>query len=225
LQFSGDIQMVRIFVNNKAIEADPTVSLLHVLEKQGMEIPSLCFHPVLGGSGNCGLCIVEVCSQGNWKIQRACLLKPTEGMQIRLETPDVIRQRAIAARLLLHRGPFINKHFEKYLNDLISEALKNEFADDFKEKSDLKEIRGTLYQSLDIGCVLCGLCIRTCSKAGKGNLVFLGKGKKMRVGFVAHIEDYQDCGNCTACSHICPTGFIFSDARHAFQKGLYSDSN
>jgi len=214
-----------LFVNDKAVEADTAASLLHALRKQGMEIPSLCFHPAMDGYGSCGLCMVEVYSQGIWKIEHACLLRPTEGMQIRLDTPNIIKQRAIAARLLLRRGPFLNKHTEKYLCTLVAQASKYGLADGFKVSDDLEGMRGALYHPINIGCILCGLCIRTCSKAGKGCLTFLGKGKNLRVGFVSQKGNASGCGSCTACSHVCPTGFIFPDARHAFQSGIYSNSH
>ena len=210
--------MVNIIVNDKEVEADPAASLLEALRKQGMEIPSLCFHPAVEGYGGCGLCMVEVCSRGIWKIERACLLKPAANMQVRLETPNIIEQRAIAARLLLYRGPFRNKHTEKYLALFVSQALENGLADKFKEEDDLEEIRKSLYRPVNSGCILCGLCVRICGKAGKGCLTFLEKGKNLRVGFIPAKDGRYGCEKCTACSHICPTGFIFPDAIHAFEK-------
>ena len=206
-------EFAKIIVNEQPVVAERNISLLKVLNNQKIVIPSLCYNALLDAYGGCGLCIVEISRNGAWEPQRACLLKTEEGLEIRTTSTRIRWLRSQAARLLLKHGPFNKKSIESLLIKLIKEGEATTNPDYVYEN--LESPYETSNNLINSGCILCGLCIRICKKVGKNQLVFLGRGKNLRVGMVAN-DELGACGLCRACSNICPTGFIAPDARQVF---------
>ena len=200
-------------------------SLLDALRGSAVEVPSLCFHPALGGDGRCGLCVVEVLSGDGWQPRLACQTSAEEGMVVRTNTPRVRHLRAHSASLLLDRGPF--------RTDAAGEVLRRCVAGDPSPSAWIAArgmdadcdgraaVGGVAAGGVIAGCILCGLCVRACARTGKGLLTLLGRGYGTRVGMVTRDAAGMTCGSCRACQRVCPTGFINPDAEHTFTKGLY----
>lgn len=211
-------KLVEIIADGKQLTVSPGISVLQALRDQGIDIPALCYHPSLEANGSCSLCIVEVWNTGNWEPRHACLLKVEDGLQIKTVTPRLRLMRAWAAQILLQRRPFANKETE----ELLLKIANNEAVQDRGNENLAKCIKDLSVNWAE-GCILCGLCIKICSKIGKNHLTFLGRGKTLRVGLVFGEAEKASCENCHACRNICPTGFITPDAEHAFKARLYAD--
>lgn len=94
-------------INNKEVEAESGELLIHVAERNGIEIPSLCHNPKVKSYGACGVCVVENAKGG--KLMRSCSTEvgpQFEGMEINTESDRVIQARKIALELLMtdHTG-------------------------------------------------------------------------------------------------------------------------
>ncbi len=186
-----------MIVDGVEVSCDSEDSLLKCLLAAGKDIPSLCYHPALGADGRCGLCVIEVEVNDRWELQLACLTKPSSGLQVKTESERVGRMRAISAQLLLQRGPFLKAEMLPYLHKVgclhHSEGRKDSFP-----------------ISEGNGCILCGLCVRSCAKTGRGLLTFAGKGQDLQV---YSWPSQSDCGNCRACIAVCPTGYMSTETK------------
>ena len=73
--------MPKITIDDHEYDAEDGMSVLQVARANGVQIPTLCFHPSLKPSGSCRLCAVEV--PGNSTAKRltmlACVLKVKDG--------------------------------------------------------------------------------------------------------------------------------------------------
>jgi NADH dehydrogenase/NADH:ubiquinone oxidoreductase subunit G len=203
-------KLVEIIVDGKNLAIPPNTTVLQALRDNDVNIPSLCWHPSLQACGSCGLCIVEVFNGKSWRARQSCLLKVKDGMQIKTATQRLKLMRSRAAQILLRRRPFHNKELEQLLLNLVQDE-NTEKQEDENLTRYIKDLSG----NLTIGCIMCGLCIRICSKIGKHHLTYLGRGKNLRISFISG-NDQDSCGNCRACNHVCPTGFITPNAREAF---------
>ena len=209
-------ELVEITVDGKnmAVSADTTV--LQALREHDIHLPALCYHPHLEAYGSCGLCLVEILNDDNWETKHACLLKVKDGLQIRTDTSELRLLRSWAAKIFLRHRPFLNHKTENFLLNLVQDEIKEKPEDENLTKC-IKDLSGYMTE----GCILCGLCVRMCSKIGKHHLTFLGKGKNLRISFVRGKSGETSCGNCRACCHVCPAGFITSNAEQAFSAKLY----
>ncbi len=210
------MKRVEVIIDNQVLSVRQDIPLIQALREQGILLPSLCYHHLLGGYGSCGLCVVEIYTGAGWRPRHACLLQPEAGLQVKTNTPTVLRLRARAARLLLRRGPFPKKEVEELLGHLVQKGEKKCFEPDDKEAAARSRAGNPAP-----GCILCGLCVRICEKIRKSRLTFLGRGKNLQVSFVSAEEETAACGSCKACQRICPTGFIEPSAREAFTARLY----
>lgn len=199
-------ELIDIVVDDQKMQVPPNIPLLQALKDNNIIIPSLCYHAKLEPYGGCGLCLVESCQRGVWQVKHACLTMTESGGQFRTRTERVLKLRARAACLLLKRGPFIKPGVHNFLLALVDQSK-----DTFRAES-VQPMNGAFKDKsanvMNPGCILCGLCVRMCRKIGKNQLVFIGRGKNLRVAIAKN--DSETCGRCTACRQVCPTGFIQS---------------
>lgn len=97
-------KVIKINIDGKEIVGRTSDTILSLASKNGIKIPTLCYHKNVSVYGSCGLCIVE--AQGIQKLLRACATKPSDGMVIHTDTPRVRHSRKIALELLMsdHEG-------------------------------------------------------------------------------------------------------------------------
>jgi predicted molibdopterin-dependent oxidoreductase YjgC len=173
--------MIQITVDDRIHSVEPGTTVLEVLKDNGVEIPTLCYHPALRPSGSCKLCAVEVESRsGRSTAMLSCVLKVKTGLVVRTTGQVVERARTKAFQNLLQMAPQ-----SKEIRDL---ALR--FGIDPGPPPD--------------GCIRCRLCIRVCKEiVGAGALVMEKRDEK---DYVVPVSDA--CIGCGTCANICPTRVI-----------------
>lgn len=90
---------VRVTINEKATEAQPTDTVLAVAKRLGIEIPTLCYMDGKKPSESCGLCMVQV--EGVEGHVPACAKRVHDGMVVHTETEALRKVRKVALELLL----------------------------------------------------------------------------------------------------------------------------
>jgi predicted molibdopterin-dependent oxidoreductase YjgC len=179
--------MIEITIDGQAHEAEEGHTVLEVARDNGIEIPTLCYHPALKPSGSCKLCAVEMTGRtGNRRIAvLSCILKATDGLAITTSGPIVDAARTKAFRNLLHLAPQ-------------SDRLRQ-----------LADAHGVDLGPPPDGCVRCRLCIRVCKE-----IVGAGALKMNKIDGVAFVVPEPDrCIGCGTCANICPTDAIRLDDR------------
>jgi len=176
-----------ITLNNKKTAVSPGETILAAARREGIRIPTLCFHEALAPYGACRLCIVEVEAGGKKEIVTSCTTPARDGMKVQTHTPRIKKIRATLAGLLLARSP--------------ESAVVQQLARDLGVKKAPFVRESTL-------CILCGLCVRTCREiVGAAALGFISKGAERDVG-VPFYRDSQECIGCGSCVFVCPTGAV-----------------
>ncbi|MBP1763863.1 MAG: hypothetical protein H6Q65_921 [Firmicutes bacterium] len=214
---------IQIIIDDLVLNTKAGMPLLSLLKEWKIDIPTLCYHTQLGPLHRCSLCIVEVRSGGEWEAKHACMLACAPGLKIRTSSSAIHRLRARAAQMLLLRGPFAKPSVEIMLHRVLSAAKEAGIPDASQFLPvEIPEIdllgQDPAAQMRQQGCILCGQCVAMCEKIGKHFLTFLGRGKKLRIGYVS---TDANCGKCRACSRVCPTGYIYSTGQSAFAAKLY----
>lgn len=173
--------MITIYINDRAVSAEPEATVLQVARSHGFPIPTLCHHPALKPSGSCRLCGVAVEKvTGEKTIMLSCLLKVKPGMRIWTEGPEVRQARAKALLKLIAMAP-------------MSERIRH-----------IAEKEGVELPPAPDGCIRCRLCIRVCKEIIGQEALRMEKidGRQLVV------PDPGRCIGCGTCANICPTQAI-----------------
>jgi bidirectional [NiFe] hydrogenase diaphorase subunit len=190
--------MVQLSINGRRVTAEDGETVLQVARREGFVIPTLCYHEMLGSSGRCRLCVVEVHEGERKRIVASCLYPAKENIEVFTDSHEVRMVRRTVLELLLARCPEA---------DLIQTLAK---------QYGVTEVRHTLDQ--DHGkCILCNLCVRCCKDiVGVAALGMSGKGPMKKVG-PPFDEPAETCIGCGACVVICPTGHIVMEEEKGFR--------
>ncbi len=201
------MKKIKIKINNKKIECNEGDNLLEVARKNGIFIPSLCYHSDFKPKANCRVCVVEI--KGRRKLEMSCKTTVYDGMEVRTDTDRVRRVRNTNIELIFA------EHIEKCPTciwkvhcDLLD--LADRYKLEIKKYPDRKSNRKTykFANAVEIDgtqCIDCGNCIDACSVLQNIHYLELkGKGHNQEV---VPVKDKKiDCIYCGQCAVHCPVG-------------------
>jgi len=181
--------MITFTIDGQTVQTEEGKTVLEVARREGIPIPTLCYHPAVEPYGACRMCTVEVELHGRTRLETSCTIPAQEGMIVRTNTPDVYKVRQTLMGLFLSRCPNV-----PLIQELAAQYGVTE--------------PPYLTDTPDEKCILCGLCVRVCQNVVKAKaLNFSERGITRRVG-PPFLEKTRDCIGCGACTIVCPTGAI-----------------
>jgi bidirectional [NiFe] hydrogenase diaphorase subunit len=187
-------KQVTIIINGKKYPADEGEILLGVALRNKIAIPHLCYEPSLDPYGACRLCMVDVVKRGKREITTSCTLRAAEGLEVVTDSPEVVKHRNILFELYLAEAP----------KSEVIKAMAARYG--VTRTRFLKKLDTT--DSLGNKCVLCGLCVRSCTEImGAGAIGFINRGPYSVVN-TPYFEPTKDCFGCGACVKVCPTDAV-----------------
>jgi heterodisulfide reductase subunit A len=181
--------MITLTIDGQTIQAEEGLSILEVCRKNSIEVPTLCYHPVLEAYGACRLCTVEVIRKGWSSLQAACTHPAWDGLEVKTNSPPVMEARRVILGLMLSRTPNVPKIQELALKYGVTEPPYP-------------------VENPDEKCILCGLCVRACNDMVKAHVLNFADHGIERVVGPPFMEKTRECIGCGACTIVCPTGAI-----------------
>ena len=179
--------MIKITIDGREIETKEGQTVLQAAQEAGIYIPTLCYHHEVKPYAACRLCMVEVTKGKRTRFVTACDYPVAEGMAVRTDTERVQRCRKMIIELLMARCPNLPQ-----LQELA-------------QKYGVEKVR---FPKGNDDCILCGLCVRTCSEVvGLNAIGFEGRGFTRRV-CTPFDEPSDPCILCGACAYACPVDVI-----------------
>ncbi len=200
---------VKLTIDGKSIKAEAGKNLVDVAKENKIFIPTLCYFKELNPLGTCRICTVKL----NGKHTTGCTVKVSEGMNIEVNTPELLDNRKAIIEMLYAEGNHFCPTCEKSGNcDMQNHAYDmgitvtrypHVFSDkivDFTPKRMIMETNR---------CILCKRCVEEIkTRDGKDVFSFVERGVRTRV----HIDYEQEAKLSEAealhAMNICPVGAI-----------------
>jgi len=202
---------IKFTLNGREVEAQPGETIWQVAQREGVEIPHLCYAPEPGyrADGNCRACMVEI--EGERVLAASCIRQPSEGMKVSSASDRARKAREMVFELLVADQPARERAHDpesKFWNwaeklDVTSSRFpaREAFAPDPSHVA--------MRVNLD-ACINCTLCVRACREVQSNDVIgmaYRGHGAKV-------IFDFDDpmgnstCVACGECVQACPTGAL-----------------
>lgn len=179
--------MIKLTINGNDLTVAEGRTILEACRENGIDVPTLCYHPALKPYGACRLCVVEILGdQRPSRLVASCTYPCQEGIRVKTHSRVVIKNRLLTAELLL-AGAY-------EIPDIV--ALATELG--------VKETRYKLPKA--DSCVLCGLCVRACHEiVGISAISMTNRGISKQVS-TPYSGASASCIACGTCVLLCPTG-------------------
>lgn len=210
--------MVKIFIDEKPVEAEAGMTVFDAAGTVGIHIPHLCYHPAFEPEGTCRMCLIEI--EGLPKLELACATRVREGMKVLTKTERVVVARKGVLEFLLAEHPMdcpiCDQAGECCLQDYYEEyGLFEGRFDEQKERRQKKDKLGKNIIHDQERCVLCRRCVRFLREVPKtGEMGVFERGIHTEV----NIFDESRINNNYSgnLAEICPVGAL-TDTDFRFQ--------
>jgi formate dehydrogenase major subunit len=198
---------VAFLLDGVEMTALPGESLLEIADREGVEIPRLCYKPGMEAVGNCRSCMVEI--KGERVLAAACCRAPTNGMQVTTNNERVRKAQQMVIELLQSDMP--EKEYTRH-NEVDEWAAKLKvgkprFAPRHQVPADLSH--SAIAVNLD-ACIQCTRCLRACRDEQVNDVIgFASRGQHAKIVF--DMDDpmgASTCVGCGECVQACPTGAL-----------------
>ena len=198
-------------LDGNVVSARPGETIWQVAQREGIDIPHLCWLPQPGyrADGNCRVCMVEI--EGERVLAASCIRKPAPDMVVKTLSDRAVKARHMVMELLLADQP---PHQD--LPDRVSP---------FWHWAQVQHIETSRFPAHDIikpdlshpamavnldACIDCGLCVRACREVQVNDVI----GMAFRGIGARPVFDFDDpmgrstCVACGECVQACPTGAL-----------------
>ncbi len=200
-------------INGQEVTVPAGTVLLEAARMAGIEIPNLCFQPLMRAWGSCRICTVEILGKRGGLIE-SCATPLTDGMEVLTHSPEVMNARQFILQMYLIDHaldcPTCDKSGECYLQD--NTYLHNihanpyrrpKFAQPYTHFSELIDYKWDR-------CIMCNRCTRVCDEM-VGVTAIEGAYRALEATIApAYGEDLTDtlCTSCGMCIAVCPVGAL-----------------
>jgi len=205
---NATIQTIAFELDGRVVEALPGETLIQVAQREGIDLPHLCYKPGMEAVGNCRSCMVEIA--GERVLAPSCCRQPTAGMKVSTDSARAVAAQKMVVELL--QSDLAEAQYTRNNEvDLWAGRLgvgKPRFAPT-RRQPQLDATHAAITVNLD-ACIQCTRCVRACRDEQVNEVIGLAfRGQDAKIVF-----DQDDplgdstCVACGECVQACPTGAL-----------------
>ncbi len=226
------METVTISLNGREVAGSAGTTILDLAKQAGVDIPTLCHHPLLRSAGACRVCLVEDVKSG--RLLASCVTPISQGMEIMTHSSAAVSGRRDVLELILSDHPsacvVCSKGNECVLRTLAKEhGICDPEIDPLRRWRPVQEVNPFVVRDLT-KCVLCGRCIRMCKEfEAVGAIEYMDRGYESHPGTSGDTAlEGSECNFCGSCVGVCPTDALAERDRisissgHTFAAGVCS---
>lgn len=204
----SDAATVSFTLDGVSVTAQTSETILQAAQRQGVEIPHLCYSDRLRADGNCRACVVEI--DGERTLAPSCCRYPTEGMSVQSNSQRASSAQRLVLELLQSDSPegqSLTPHNE--LSHWCEKLQVTGRRFPQRRQPEQDQSHPAITVSLD-ACIQCGRCLRACREEQANDVIgFSDRGSRARITF--DMDDpmgQSSCVGCGECVQVCPTGAL-----------------
>ena len=204
-------ETITFTLDGREVEAQAGETIWQVAQREGTEIPHLCWLPEPGyrADGNCRACMVEI--EGERVLAASCLRKPAPGMKVVTASDRAKTARKMVMELLVADQPARETahHPESKLWQWAARMGVEQSRFPQRATPPPNSSHPAMAVNLD-ACIHCNLCVRACREVQVNDVIgmaFRNAGAKI----VFDMDDPMGASTCVACGECvqaCPTGAL-----------------
>jgi len=237
--------VIQIFIDGTEQQASAGERLIDAINRAGLTLPQVCYHPQLGPIQMCDTCIVEV----NGELERACAAVVTGGMRVSTAAAGAHAARTEAFdRILRNHELYCTVCDNNNGNCTVHNTTKLLALDHqsypFEPKPYQVDESNPFYRYDPGQCILCGRCVEACQDLQVNETLSIrwsDPHPRVLWDGGAHIGE-SSCVSCGHCVTVCPcnalmeksmvghAGFLTGFNKHALNgmidvvKGMESET-
>ncbi|HET7037279.1 MAG TPA: molybdopterin-dependent oxidoreductase [Thermomicrobiaceae bacterium] len=204
-------KLVTFKVNGQDITVPEGSTVLDACLSHGIEVPNLCFQPMMRPWGSCRICTVEILGRRGGLVE-SCAAQVREGMEVATHSPEALKSREFILQMYLIDHaldcPTCDKSGECYLQDntylhnvQVSPYNRPKLAQPYEHFSDVIDYKWDR-------CIICARCTRVCDEViGVTAIEVDGRGLEASItpAWGMNLRD-TTCISCGMCIAVCPVG-------------------
>ncbi len=207
---------ITLKIDGLEVKAEKGSTILQTALFNNIYVPNLCYYSGLEPWGSCRLCMVE---NGEGRLVTACETLVQEGMDIVTENSRINRVRKLSAELLIANHEVDCLTCRKNDNCKLQEVAaylginKEDLGSLRRQIMDIPLDDSNPFFDRDLKkCILCGICVRTCSELLGVKAVDFGfRGYESKITTFADRPLLESsCVSCGECVVACPVGALVS---------------
>ncbi len=226
-----------IVIDGQEFSFENGETILQVAERNGIFIPTLCYLKTgATPTGACRVCLVEI--EGARSLMAACTVPAAPNMNIKTDSPPVVRARRMNLELLLASGQhncLAQDQDADSWTDFQLKALKDkehqelcpaygicrlqDLAIQYRVRTTHFEPSETPFPLENVNpfivrdfsrCVLCGRCVQACNEVQVNSAISYGyRGSESKIVAAGDRSlSESDCVFCGECVQVCPVGAL-----------------